>query len=203
MSASLWTPAARARVLELYGQQGTSGSSIARVLATEFDLHVTKSAVIGVAHRGAPRPPRVKLTPEESLTRSRDRKRRARAAARDGQPAPAWAYPGANRPARVGTAKKPSVPRPVAAPKPVAAAPRPAAPPRVSLVTAVPPSLLIPLTSAPPGACRFIAADPKAGPALVCGHPVAPGSARCPGHRAICTVPERRPVWIPGLRRAA
>jgi hypothetical protein len=189
-------------VLELYGQPDTSGTSIAKVLATEFDLHVTKSAAIGVAHRGAPRPPRVKLTPEESLTRSRDLKRRARAAARDGQPAPAWAYPGANRPARVAAPKKPSVPRPVAAPKPVAAAPRPAAPPRVVIIAPVPPSLLIPLIAAPIGACRFIADDPKAGPALVYGHVAAPGSAWCPAHRAICTQPAGRPVWIPGLRRA-
>lgn len=208
MSAVVWPPAARARVLELYGQPETSGASIARVLAAEFGLHVSKSAVIGVANRGACRPPRVFLTPEESLLRSRDRKRAARAAARDGQPAPAWAFPGANRLARPDAKpKKRSTPRPVAAPKPVAVpvanAPQPAPKPKVATSTALPPSLLIPLTDAPHGVCRFIADDLKSGPALVCGHPVAPGSPWCPGHRKICVVPERNRAfaWIP--RRAA
>ena len=205
MSANPWTAASRARVLELYGRPGTSGSSIAALLAAELGLHVSKSAVIGIAHRGAPRPPRPVQTPEQVLLRSRDRKRVARAAARAGQPAPAWAQPGAHRPAqgKSPAPKKALAPRKAAAPKPEAAVPRPAPRPRVVVPSAFPPSLLIPLTAAPAGACRYIADDPKAGPALVCGHPVFPGSAWCPGHRRICVVPERtRPfAWMP--RRAA
>ncbi|KST61185.1 hypothetical protein AO398_00400 [Methylobacterium sp. GXS13] len=206
MSAFTWPPAARARVLELYGQPDTSEASIVIVLADEFGIHVSRSAVIGIANRGTLRPARVVLTPEEKLVRSRDRKREARAAARECRPAPAWAYPGAYRPARPASApKKPSAPRPrpVAAPKPAPTTPRPAPKLKAVVVPAVPPSLLIPLTSAGPNACRFIADDPKSGPALVCGHPVAPGSAWCPGHRMICVVPEwNRPfAWLP--RRAA
>ena len=206
VSANPWTPAARARVLELYGRPGTTGSSIASLLVAEFGLHVSKSAVIGVAHLGAPRPPRPVQTPEKTLLRSRDRKREARAAAREGRPAPAWAFPGANRPAQrpASAPKKASAPKPRAVPvaKPVVAVPRPAPQPR-RVVPSAPPSLLIPLTAAPIGVCRYIADDPKAFPALICGHPVYPGSAWCPEHRRICTVPQQPRVsaWIP--RRVA
>lgn|GEM_PF-3410167 len=205
MSANPWTAASRARVLELYGKPGTTGSSIAPLLAVEFGMDVTKSAVIGVANRGTPRPPRPVQTPEETLLKSRDRKRELRAAAREGRPAPAWAQPGAHRPAqgKAPAPKKPPVQRKAAVAKIVPVAkPKPAA--RVTLsISNAPAPLLIPLTAAPAGACRFIADDPKVFPALVCGHPVYPGSAWCPGHRRICVVPERtRPfAWMP--RRAA
>ena len=206
MSDNPWTAASRARVLELYGRPDTTGSSIARVLADEFGMMVSKSAVIGVTSRGTPRPPRVIQTPEETLLRSGDPKRQARAAAREGRPAPAWAFPGANRPAQrpASAPKRTSAPKTRAVPvaKPVAVVPRPD-PQLRRVIPSVPPSLLIPLTSAPIGVHRIIADDPKAGPALVCGHPVAPGSSWCPGHRRICTVPQQARVssWLP--RRAA
>lgn len=198
-----WTPAARARVLDLYGRPGESGSTIAHALATEFGLTVSPSAVIGIAFRGAVAERRVKLSPEERLVRSRDRKRAARAAAREGRPAPAWAVSPAKAPRKDPAPRKPRAPRPLKVAK-IAPAPRLAAAPKPVLVpAALPLSLRIPLIAAPIGVCRFIADDPRQGPALVCGHATADGSPWCPGHRAICTQPAGRPVWVPGLRRAA
>lgn len=196
-----WPPAARARVLDLYGRLGQSGGTIAKALAAEFGLVVTASSVIGVAFRGAVAETRVRLSPDERLTRSRDRKRAARAAACEGRPAPAWAISPAKPLRKPPAPKKPKPPKP---PKPAPVAKLTTARTAPVLVQAVaPPSLRIPLIAAPSGACRFIADDPRAGPALVCGHPTADRSAWCPGHRALCTQPAGRPVWIPGLRRAA
>lgn len=38
-------------------------------------------------------------------------------------------------------------------------------------------------------ACRYITGDPRAGAALYCGHPRAPGSAFCKAHHKICYRP--------------
>ncbi|MGU3543556.1 GcrA family cell cycle regulator, partial [Methylobacterium sp. A52T] len=87
-----------------------------------------------------------------------------------------------------------------------AAAGRPVPPPRPRVApTGVPESLRILLTDVRDGACRYIADDPRAGPATCCGHPTMPGSSWCPGHRAICSAPAQRPVsvWVSGRRRVA
>jgi len=76
-----------------------------------------------------------------------------------------------------------------------AAAGRPVTPPRPRVQPAgVPVSLAVLLTDVRDGQCRYIADDPRAGPATCCGHQVMPGSSWCPGHRAICAAPAQRPA---------
>lgn len=90
-------------------------------------------------------------------------------------------------------------PRPVSKSAP---APKPKPAP---VSAAIPVSLRIAVWEIRDGMCRFIAGDPKGGAATYCGHGIQHGSAWCPGHRKLCTVPSRRPVhvWLLEHRRAA
>lgn len=167
-------------------------SEIAGVIAEEYGVSASKSAVIGIAYRAGLANAGWKRPAAASASRiaRNARQNEARRAAREGLP--------------------PKPPRPPKAAQPKAA-PKPKAPPRPRIeaasATGLPVSLQIPLTDVRDGQCRYIADDPKGGQATCCGHPAVSGSPWCEAHRAICvsgTAP-RPSAFIPysRLRRAA
>ncbi|GJE52707.1 hypothetical protein GOFOIKOB_5781 [Methylobacterium tardum] len=176
-----WKPKHRELVLTMW-PTGCGSARIIEALAAEHGIHVSKSAVVGIAFRAGlafcgarkkpppprgPRPPRVAMTPEQRAERERARaaRRRERAAADAGRPVP---------------------------------------PPRPRVAAAgVPESLRIPIWEIRDGACRYIADDPREG-GTCCGHQTFPGSPWCEGHRAECVAQPGRQVstWV-RFRRVA
>ncbi len=187
-----WSPAARERVCALWLSRTMPASAIAGIIASEFGVSASKSAVIGIAYRAGLANAGWKRPGAASASRiaRNARQNEARRAARKGLP--------------------PKPPRPPKAAKPPAA-PKSPAPPRPRIEAAstmgLPQSLRIPLVEIRDGQCRFIADDPAGGGATCCGHATAQGSAWCPAHRAICVsgTTARPSAFIPyaRLRRAA
>ncbi|WP_203155305.1 GcrA family cell cycle regulator [Methylobacterium aquaticum] len=172
---------------ELWLSRTMPASAIAGVIAEEYGVVASKSAVIGIAFRAGLAEQGWKRPPGQSPA-ARARKNAKQSAAR----------------AAARAALPPKPPKPPAAPKPVA-------PPRPAIEAApdrgLPVSLRIPLVGIRDGMCRFIADDPAGGGATCCGHATAQGSPWCPSHRALCvsgTAP-RPSAWIPysRMKRAA
>ncbi|QGY03187.1 hypothetical protein MMSR116_15815 [Methylobacterium mesophilicum SR1.6/6] len=175
-----WDPAHKARALELW-PTGCGTPAIRAVLLSEFGVEKSKNAIIliafraGLAFQGA-RHRKAPSKPSRVILTPEERAERERARA-------------ARRRERSAVAAGRPVPPP-----------RPRVQPAGVLV-----SLGILLTDVRDGQCRYIADDPRAGPATCCGHTTVPGSPWCPGHWLICTAPAQRPVslWVPGFRRVA
>lgn len=180
----IWPPAARARVEEMWTARTRSATQIAVVIASEFGMIVSKSAVIGVANRAGLaglgwRFQRGKGS-GEGRSAYNDRRRGALAAARAGKPAPPKA-------SKIEAPTRPKVAR--------------------SVPAGIPKSLRIPLVETREGQCKFIADDPSMGAATCCGHTTPAGSPWCEGHRRLCMVGKVKApsVFIPfsRIRRAA
>lgn len=176
-----WDPAHRVLVLEMW-PTGCGSSAIIAALA-EAGKTAGKSAVIGIAFRaglafqGAHYSDAGRANAKAKKPTLTPHERAERERARD-----------AKRRARAA-----------------AAAGRPVPPPRPRVAPeGVPVTLGILLTDVRDGQCRYIADDPRAGPATCCGHATVPGSSWCPGHRAICSAPAAKPVsvWVQHRRVA-
>jgi hypothetical protein len=182
-----WSPAARERVCQLWLSREMPASAIASVIAEEYGVVASKSAIIGIAYRSGLAEQGWKR-PSGTSPAARARKNAAQAATR----------------AAARAALPPKPPKPPAAPKPLAR-PRPAI--AAASPSGLPQSLGIPLTAIRDGQCKFIADDPAGGGATCCGHATASGSPWCPAHRALCvTGTVAKPsVFIPfaRMRRAA
>jgi hypothetical protein len=177
-----WTLEAKADLYALW-KAGTCASEISDRLAETHRVVASRNAVIGVAFRAGlafqgPRSP-------ESLAAARLARRAARPARTEDQ---------RRRDRERKAAAKAARPAPTPRPRPEPARP-----------AEIPVSLRIPLMAIRDGSCRFIADDPRAGPATCCGHPSMSGSAWCSGHHALCTIVVRKAasIWMPAERRAA
>lgn len=177
-----WSPAARERVCQLWLSRTMPASQIAGVIAAEYGIAASKSAVIGIAYRSG--------LAEQGWRRPSGTSPAARARKNAKQ--------AATRAARAA-ALPPKPPKPKAAPKPVAP-PRPRI--EAAAASGLPTSLGIPIVEIRDGACRFIADDPRGGGATCCGHATASGSPWCEAHRAICVtgIAPRPSAFIPYAR---
>lgn len=167
-----WPQDAKAIVCALWVEGRMTATEIAAAVSAAHGFDATKSSVVGIAFRaGLAFKGRPANRPADSAGRT---------ARRTAQ----------RREQRARQAKPAPAPKAAPKPKPAPALPAP-----------VPASLMIPFTEIRDGLCRYIADDPRAGPATCCGHPTASGSPWCEGHRRICTAPTGRVnAWVPPFR---